>query len=79
MQLPQRELIRLNQQHRDITSTDLGDVGGRMRTENESRVVTLHLLRRIPADLYATPNLTLDLDTFAATDAPSVVHRVTGR
>ena len=68
LQLPQRELIRLNQQHRDITSADLGDVGGRTRTENESRVVTLHLLRRIPADLYAAPNLTLDLDTSAATN-----------
>ena len=78
LQLPQRELIRLNQQHRDITSADLGDVGGRTRTENESRVVTLHLLRRIPVDLYAAPNLTLDLDTSAATDIPSVVHRVTG-
>ena len=42
-------------------------------------VVTLRLLRRIPADLYAAAGLMLNLDTIAATDTPSVVHRVTGR
>jgi hypothetical protein len=47
--------------------------------QNGSAVLTLHLLRRIPADLFADRRLSLELTTDAATDTLSVVKRVTVR
>lgn len=79
LELPTKELIALNQLHRDITSPDLGDAGGRTQVENGSAVLTLHLLRRIPADLFADRRLSLEVTTDAATETLSVVKRVTGR
>ncbi len=79
LELPSKELIALNQLHRDITSPDLGDAGGRTQVENGSAVLTLHLLRRIPADLFADRRLSLELTTDAATETLSVLTRITGR
>jgi hypothetical protein len=42
-------------------------------------VLTLHLLRRIPADLFADRRLSLELTTDAATETLSVLTRITGR
>ncbi len=77
--IPTKELIALNQKHRNITSPELGHLHARTTEQGQTQVMTLHLLRRIPHDLFADRHLSLDLVTDAATDKPSVVHRVTGR
>jgi len=79
LQIPVKELNKLNLLDPQVDSQDLGHLSGRTTQQGQSQVVTLHLLRRIPAFLYAYRPLSLDLDTSAATDHPSVIHRVTGR
>lgn len=76
--IPLREAVALNAKHPDISSQVLGTVSGRVKEESGSQVVTLHLLRRIPADLLALGHLRLTLETVSSTGLPSELLHVTG-
>jgi hypothetical protein len=77
--IPLREAEALNRKHPDISSQELGTVSGRVKKESGSQTVTLHLLRRIPADLLALRHLSLILETVSSTGLPSDLRRVTGQ
>ncbi len=78
--MPLKETVRLNRRHHDVSSQELGRVvAGRTRREGSSRVLTLHLLRRIPHVLFALRHLSLSIETLSATDFPLYLPHVTGR
>jgi hypothetical protein len=77
LQMPLKEAEALNQRHRDISSPVVAHLSGKTKTENESQVLTLKMLRGIPNDLLAVAHLRLDL-VVGAGAAQFMIKRVTG-